>query len=161
MRAKFVRRTRNGARLCEGPRGCSPASHASSTCSRARMGARAGHTAGSRAVNCPRSRGKQRLVGQGSARSPPRQVAQACARKSGQACARAWGEASQGASVCPRGVVGIAAPKNSAPKVVGGTGEVRSPGSEWGEALREASLCPRGVAGIVAPKNSAPKSGGH
>ena len=61
--------------------------------------------------------------------------------------------------MCPRGVTGTAAPKNSAPRsgakkapgalkrvLVGGVaGEVRPPDSEWGETLPRTSGSPRGV----------------
>ena len=153
----MVRRTRNGAKLCDRP-----------PCARGMPRVQPRRKTSARrppSQNRPAEKGQNEgcaiaLVGGWDEVGPPDSE---------------WGQTLRPASVCLRNVPGTAAPKNEHPNypvpkqpsgkgpkrglgysLGGGWGEVGPPDSEWGQTLRPASVCPRDAPGTAAPKNERP-----
>ena len=149
-----LRRTRNGARLCEGPHG---------TLGEVRTKARPKIVPtglGPKCLRGPKTGGKYPWWGStGGGLRKTRNRARLC---EGPRCTHGELVAQLRPKIMPKVVV-PKSPKGPrdgwAISLVGGASEVRPPDSEWGEALQGASVCPRGVAGTAAPKNSSPRSG--
>ena len=155
----MVRRTRNGAILCERPpcaRGMTRAQPRKKTSAPTTT-----------SQNHPAEKGQNggwaiALVGGWCEVGPPDSE---------------WGKTLRAASVCPRDAPAQPRPKTSAPTtpsqnrpaekgqnggcgiaLVGGWGEVGPPDSEWGQTLLAAYVCPRDAPGTAAPKNERPKA---